>query len=534
MPPRRQHYDTRSIAEQFFLLRDDYDLARPSIYRQPKIGIIPQGTGADWHIRIQQAYFSMVELAREMFRNNPLVAQGIRRMVANIVQGGFLPRPRTGDRGLDKEHKTRWEAWAGDAKQCSLDGETTFWDLEKLVVQHVVVDGDVFSLPTRSGALWTIENHRVRTPVNAAKNKKLHVIHGVEMDDYQRRKRYWVTNRDWEIHQAVRLVSDVTKYPAWRHDATTGEQEREVFHLYRPDRLSQTRGITALAAIGDTAGMTSDLMFAQLVKAQAASCYTFLHEYPAEAAPSINSPNPGQGIDWPPGGTTRPVEGVQPGSDIYTEVVGEKLTGFTPAIPNAEFFQHAALLMTLLSINLDLPLCVFLLDPTKTNFSGWRGATDQMKMRFRDFQRWLAEHFHRPVWRWRLRVAMAEDPAMRAAFERLGPQFFWHAWQPPTWPYIEPGKDAMADMLEESSCLNSPRQIMARNGHDFDDVTHQIVNDNGRRIARAIRVAQRLSDKFGVPVDWHEVLAKPMPQGMQIRLTGQDEAAPLAKKDDQP
>ena len=513
--------EARSIAEEFFRLRNDYDLARPSIYRQPKPGVLPSGTGANWHIRIQIAYFSMVEIARELFRNNPLVAQGIRRMVSNIVQGGFLPHPRTGDRGADRELKARWFDWSHDAKQCSLDGEKTFWDLEGLIVQHVVVDGDVLSLPTQAGSLWTVENHRLRTPVNAARNPKNHVVHGVEMDDLQRRERYWITKRDWEINQAVRLVSDVEKYPAFVEDKMTGRAERQVYHLYRPDRLSQTRGITALAAIGDTAGMTNDLFFAQLVKAQAASCYTFLHELAVTSEPPINMPGGATDpMQWPPANYSRPVDGIQPGSDVYSSIPGETITGFTPNIPNPEFFDHASLLLGLLAINLDLPLCVFLLDPTKTNFSGWRGATDQMKMRFRSFQRWLADHFHREVWRWRTRVVLAEDAALRSVFARVGEKMFRHDWQAPTWPYIEPTKDVMADSMEEASCLNSPRRIMARNGVDIDDISREIVSDNVRRIGRAIKGAQKLKKKFGVEVDWHEVLAKPLPQGMTIKMVG--------------
>ncbi len=85
-------------------------------------------------------------------------------------------------------------------------------------------------------------------------------------------------------------MTDVTKYPAYAKDKDpdfAGFEWPNVIHLYRPDRLSVTRGITALAAPADTAGMMDDLAFAQLVKAQVASCYTFLHEYAADIAPPL-------------------------------------------------------------------------------------------------------------------------------------------------------------------------------------------------------------------------------------------------------
>jgi capsid protein len=145
-----------------------------------------------------------------------------------------------------------------------------------------------------------------------------------------------------------------------------------------------------------------------------------------------------------------------------------------------------------------------------------------MKLCFRMFQQWLIQHFHRPVWRWRARMALAEDAGLRAIFAKQGEKFFDSHWQPPTWPYIEPTKDVMADTLEEASCLNSPRRIMARNGNDIDDISREIVADNVRRIGRAIRGSRFLMKKYQVEVDWHEILAKPLPQGMQMRIMGQE------------
>jgi capsid protein len=515
--------DARSIAEQFFTLRNDYDLARPSIYRKPKPGILYTGTSADWHIRIQVAYFQMVELARELVRNNPFVAQGIRRLASNVIQGGFVPHPKTGDRACDKDLKANWNAWANDAKAVSTDGEKTWRDLEVLAIKHVVTDGDLFYIPLDEERIWPVENHRCRTPSSIASNRKYHVIHGIECTDRLERVKYWITKRDWDIHMAVRLVSEVDKFPAYRRDEITGTREREVYHLYRPDRLSQTRGVTALAAVADMAGMTDDLMFAQLVKAQVASCYAFLHSLAADAAPPIGAP--GQPTDpaadlWPPVPYSRPIDGIQPGSDVYTRIAGEKIEGFSPNIPNAEFFAHASLLLTLLSINLDLPLCVFLMDPRQTNFSGWRGATDQMKICLRLFQDWLAAHLHREVWRWRVRIQLRRSPPLRHLFARFGQKIFECLWQPPAWPYVQPGEDVKADASEEAACLNSPRRIMARKGLDIDDISREIVGDNVRRISRAIRASQAIREKFGVDVDWHEILAKPLPQGFNIRLMG--------------
>ena len=50
-----------------------------------------------------------------------------------------------------------------------------------------------------------------------------------------------------------------------------------------------------------------------------------------------------------------------------------------------------------------LPLCVFLLDASETNYSGFRGAIDQARQRWREVQSWMMTSFHGPVYEWKVR-----------------------------------------------------------------------------------------------------------------------------------
>ena len=85
-----------SILEQFAELKSDYEIAKTSRYKRTKTGIMTLGSHADYHYRTQAAYFGAMEFAREMTRNNPLVMQGVRRFVANVVGRGFVLVIRAG------------------------------------------------------------------------------------------------------------------------------------------------------------------------------------------------------------------------------------------------------------------------------------------------------------------------------------------------------------------------------------------------------------------------------------------------------
>ena len=105
------------------------------------------------------------------------------------------------------------------------------------------------------------------------------------------------------------------------------------------------------------------------------------------------------------------------------------------------------LILTLIGINLGLPLVMVLMDASETNFSGWRGAVDQARLGFRQNQKRLINRFHKPVYLWKVRQWMAEDAALRRAAARSDVNIFAHRWNPPTWPYIQPLQDATADLL---------------------------------------------------------------------------------------
>lgn len=518
---RHRDHEVESICEQFRSLRADYDAAKKTRFRRTRTGIVPTGSGADYHYKTWTAYATILETARDLFRNHVLIGQGVRRLVANILRGGFTLDVKTGDGGLDEELVGRWYEWACDPI-CDIQGEQNFHGLETFVLQQAIVDGDILTLPTRDGHLQLVEGHRLRTPTNTTRN----VVHGVLLDEFRRRQEYWVTKDDISPFAALSLVGQITRYPARAADDLTGREERQVLHHYMPDRVSQTRGLTALVPVVDTAGMGDDLLFAQLVKAQMAACVTILRELAASVTlpPALGGGGQEVTTETRPTGTTRQIAGWQPGMELFG-FPGESLKGFSPNVPNAEFFQHAKLILTILASNLDLPLAVLLLDPSETNFSGWRGAMDQARQRFQTLQRWLIDSFHTPVYRWKVRQWAASDPAIRKALEasvRLRGtnevNVFRHIWHAQEWPYIEPTQDALGDVIQERNLLISPRRRAARRGIDYDDLTTEIMEDREQVIVKAHLTAEKLNKLHGLQLTWKDIAHWPMPEGVTVSV----------------
>ena len=161
MTRRSKSPDLVSPQEGFELIRADYQAAKSSRFRRRRIGYSSMGSGADYHYRSESDYLKLIEIARDMDRNDLIVGQMIDRAVTNEVQEGIRLDPQTGDEKLNQDLQARWEDWANDPIQCDVAGENTFAGIEYLASRAVKVDGDIFALPLIDGQIQLIEGHRV-------------------------------------------------------------------------------------------------------------------------------------------------------------------------------------------------------------------------------------------------------------------------------------------------------------------------------------------------------------------------------------
>ena len=480
-------------------MRADYDAAKTSRFRRTPTGYAPMGSGADYHYRSDAEHLRLLEWARHYDRNDPIVGQAITRLIDNIYQSGFVLDPQTGDAEADAYIKTKFRAWADDPDACDAAGEQTFHDIAKLRRRSMIVDGDVFHALLSDGTVQSIEAHRCRTPSNTKRN----VVYGVHLDKMRKRLAYWFTKDDIQPHQRLQRVSDTVPYPARDADGY-----RYVLHGYDPKRSSQTRGVCAYAQAFDYVGIHADTQFAVLVKAQVASCITVLEQLSTEAIKPKGIAEGAESTQTLSDGTSRTITELAPGVRI-TGTPGSTLSMFSPNVPNPEHFEHTMLILSIIAINLGLPVHVLLLDASRTNFSGWRGAIDQARMSWREMQRADAQHFYSPVFRWKVRQWIYSDPQMRYYADMLGETLLYkHTWHPPYWPYIQPTQDAQADQRIAREGLNSRRRLLSRRSLDITEVDDERIEDDLQLIKRAIIAADAINKQHpGAAVHWRDFIS---------------------------
>lgn len=503
----------KTVATEFDAIRADYDMSRESRFIRKRQGLAPRGGGADFHYRIEEHYYRDIEKARDMDRNDAIVGQTIDRAVANIVQDGFTLDVRTGDSQLDLELWQRWQDWTSSPDACDMAGEFTFQDIERHVMRSMLLDGDIVALGTAGGQLQLIEAHSIQTLTPQPQT-----FLGVTRDQYGKRIQYWYTADKREGLSAVVANLKETAVPI---DVRDEEGNRVLFHVYNPKRTNQTRGVTALAPIFSVAGMFEDINFAKLVQQQVVSCFAIFRKRNAIAGGGPLPSTDGYGLPQTEqtGQGTRYIENIGPGMEIIG-AEGEELQGFSPNVPNAEFFDHVKLMLQIIGVNLGLPLCLVLMDGSETNFSGWRGAVDEARKGFKANQQNLVNRLHQPVYEWKIRQWIAEDRALQAAAQQEGISIFGHRWNAPTWQYIDPVADAQGDALRIQNALTSPRRLHAEGGRDWEEIADEIVADMSYAVTKAKLQAKQINAALndGAPVHWRELISLPMPAGLQMTM----------------
>lgn len=467
------------------------------------------GGSADAHYQNELQFWNMREYCRDMVRNDGVVGQLVKRFCDNVLGTGLRLAPNTTDPALDTDLREGFEEWAL-SRDCDAARKRDFNGLARLGLMHEIVDGDAFVIPRvrpdRGLFLQLYEGERVASPGTFNDD----VIHGVSLDyRTDEVKSYYFTNpQPGERKQRRRILPlsltspDVTEVRAFDDIGRPN-----VLHLFEQERASQTRGISAFHAVFDYLSMFEDVNFAKLVQQQVVSCIAVFITKERDYQWGNRS------TEGEEDGTTATFEELHPGLTARLKP-GEDVKGFSPAVPNAEFFDHVRLILRIIGLSLGMPLELVLLDTSDTTFHGYRGALHQAQKSFTRVQDEFPKKFHRPVYeRWLdLELPRLGRVARRKQARGL---LYRHDWIGEGWPYVEPKTDAEADAVRQHNALISPRRLQMERGRHWKELYPEIVQDWGDAIELAAKRAEEISKKYErSDVTWRDVLNLDMPSGM--------------------
>jgi hypothetical protein len=158
-------------------------------------------------------------------------------------------------------------------------------------------------------------------------------------------------------------------------------------------------------------------------------------------------------------------------------------------------------MLTMLAVNLDLPLSFLLLDGSLVNFHGGRMTWDQVKLRLEKLQSDQIVGLHNPTYAWLTRHRITQgspfyDAALSRAYQAGRCNPFRFQFRTAGWPYVKPMEDVAAEDLAERRGLRSMKEIQASHGKDIEDHIPEVIAGRSLLLRTALIEARKIVKEY--------------------------------------
>ncbi len=439
----------------------------------------PAATGgsADFHTRYDRE--QLVRQSQSFDRDNGLYKGVINRAVDNIIGDGFALQARTGDEETNKKIE---RLWADFCVEPEVRGLHSWWQIERMVIRSLWVDGDIGGIKTDSGRVQVIEAERLaggRRASNEARDSGA-IEQGVELDSLGRPIAYWVSGYD-------PISGQVRKQNAKRIAAA------DYLYIANLDRPSQTRGVPVMVCNFPMFHRINDVCDSEAIAWQLLSRLAIAitkKDGPAVAT-TISEADPDR-VDATAKDISSRIQDLDAGT-IFQGDLGEEIKGIERNLPGSNFTASVTMFLRLLGLPVGFPLELILLDWSKTNYSSARAALEQAFRMFQCWQRLLKARWHTPIYVWKI------QQWIDAGELTVIPDIFKHEWISPSFPWIDQLKEAEAwgIRIERGLATHAEAQkSLNKDRGDWLDVRKD-------EIEGAIKTAEELNKKYpGANVSW--------------------------------
>ncbi len=414
--------------------------------------------------------------ARFLVRNNGYAANAIESWAGNVVGAVIKPSSLIADPKLKAKVQKLWLDWTDEADAESF---TDFYGLQRRAAREVFIAGEVFF---RFRPRKPQDNLSVLLQVQMIPSEMLplnrnevlpggNVIRqGIEFDAVGRRIAYHFLRRhpgdvtDPVLGSSPRIAGDIVRVPA-----------SEIIHVIDPVDAGQLRGVSRFAASIVKLFLLDQYDDAELDRKKVAAMHALFITTPAPSEPldaaEARDENNERTIDLQPGQILM----LEPGEEVQTSAPADVGETYEP-------FQYRTLLQV--SAALGVPYAYLSNDMLKANYSNSRLALLEFRRRIEAYQHAVfVWQLCRQVWaRW-MDTAVFAGALDLPNYEMRRREYLACSWLPPKWDWVDPMKDARAEIEQIEAGLKSRTQALAERGYDAEQVDAQIAADKAREKA---------------------------------------------------
>ncbi len=394
--------------------------------------------------------------ARYLERNSDIANAAVGGIVRNVVGTGIKPQARTSSETLNQEIEALWAEWT-KAGNCDITGQQSFYELESMLLRRQIYDGEIFvkkvidpraKIPLK---LQVIKSDLLSQYLLYAPGTNNVIRSGVELDEFLRPLAYWIERKSPD------------GYITFEPDRILAE---DIIHLWQRTQPDQIRGISYLAPIVKRIKDTQDYLDAETVAAKVAACFSIFIK--------TNTGGPGNiGRVSKRDSEGKLLKSVRPGMITYLEP-GEDIETANPTRSTANASQFISTQQRLAGAGLGLSYEVASRDFQKSSFSAARQGMLEDRKTFEPMQEFLASHLCQAVYEAFLDAAVAAGQLHIPDYFQNRAKYVRADWITPGWSWIDPQKEAAADILALQNGGMTMSQWCAGRGYDWREQLAQM------------------------------------------------------------
>ncbi len=422
--------------------------------------------------------------SRELTLNNDYAKKFVNHMVPTNIVGPngikFQSKVMAGGRmKLDKKANSQIEAsfarWC-KKQNASVSGKESHRDQQVLFIKTVARDGEalvrkVFNADNPFGfALQFLDTDILDENLNVEKLGNGNKIRlGVESDSWDRPVAYHLLTS-----QPGDFVND---FSGKRYERVSASR---IIHSFIGDRSNQTRGMPWMHSAMTRLNMVGGFEEAALVNARGGASKMGFFETP--------DGDTYQGDEEDGNGNI--IKDVSPG-EFEQLPQGVKFVPYDPTYPTGEFQPFVKAILRGIASGLSVSYNTLASDLEGVNYSSIRQGVLDERDCWRTLQTWMIEHFCEDVFTSWLESAFLTGH-FKLPFEQFDRFEAGQRWQPRGWSWVDPLKDAKASIASVNNALKTRTQIVAEQGHDFEDILTQLAEE--KELAESLGVTLNNGD----------------------------------------
>ncbi len=442
----------------------------------------PTNRSADSEIKRGHRY--VMARARDQAQNNAYIAGGLEKICNNVVRRGIPPQARirlpNGKQDQKLNKKIERDLWSRWVRYADITGHNSFYAIQRLVLRHLWVDGEVLIhrvwdwslkgiVPLR---LEIIECDHLDGMVDGQLDNGNIARRGIEFSaETGKPVAYHLYEKHPGDYQNLGALGSSRRIPA-----------EDITHIFDKRRASQTRGISWLAAILIEAYDLSDYKTYERIGAKLAAAFGIFIK---SSAPSYGG---GAGIGIPgnsqmarPGGTEPDpklpdfieagrIQRLPRDTEIQVASHNRPGTQFEPFIRDSVRGQSTGTGMSYEAYSNDY---------SSASYSSARSASLEERLSYRGQQGFLNEKLNDKVWAWFIEAAFVAGllPELRDYAVNKLPAHEAVSWQDPGWHWVDPLKDSKAADTGIANVTTTRTRVAAANGEEWDELLEEALTE---------------------------------------------------------